>query len=93
MRMMPVSLINGDETRNARVTASGTRAATRPMKIGIELQEQNGVIAPSTTATTMPTTSPRPASTVRTRSGEIRVLTRPITNISPSSSSEIFAVS
>jgi len=93
MRMMPVSLISGEAMRNVRVIDSGTPAATRPMKSGTELQEQNGVMAPRTTASTRPVARRRPRRNSRTRSGEIAVLTRPTTNRRPIRSRVILMVS
>ena len=37
------------------MTPSGTPAATKPMKAGTALQEQNGVATPSPAAATLPT--------------------------------------
>ena len=53
---MPKMLINrtrlprstiGEEIRNEKVTPRGSPALVKPMKIGIEEQEQKGVTVPS----------------------------------------------
>jgi hypothetical protein len=55
------SLTSGDAMRKVRVIERGMPAATNPMNSGIELHEQNGVTAPSTTARTSPVNRPLPA--------------------------------
>jgi hypothetical protein len=37
---------SGEEIKNEKVTPIGSPALVKPMKIGIEEQEQNGVIVP-----------------------------------------------
>lgn len=93
IKMMPVSLMSGDAIRNVRVIDSGTPAATSPMNSGTELQEQNGVMVPRTTASTSPVARRRPRRNSRIRSGEIAVLTSPTANSNPMSSSVILVVS
>ena len=56
--------------RNANVTPSGTPASTKPMNSGTAEQEQNGVMMPNPAAAVAPTTTLRPASVRRTRSGD-----------------------
>ena len=41
----------GEEIRKLNVTPKGSPAAVKPMKIGIDEQEQNGVIVPKRAAT------------------------------------------
>lgn len=44
---MEAKSTNGDEIKNENVTPIGKPALVNPMKIGIELHEQNGVTVPN----------------------------------------------
>jgi hypothetical protein len=46
------SFTNGEVIRNEKVTPNGIPPFTKPMKSGIEEQEQNGVMAPKKEAST-----------------------------------------
>jgi hypothetical protein len=46
------SFTNGEDIKNAKVTPIGTPALRKPMKRGIEEQEQNGVTTPNIAAIT-----------------------------------------
>ena len=60
---------SGDEIRKEKVIASGRPAAVNPMKIGIEEQEQKGVIVPSRAASIFAQRPVRPPRMRRVRSG------------------------
>ena len=90
---MATSLISGEAIRKLMVTPSGTPAATKPMKAGTALQEQNGVITPSPAARTLPTPSRRPPSRARVRSRLMKERSTVTTKMIPASSSRILTVS
>ena len=73
----------GAETRKAKVTPSGTPASTKPMKSGTAEQEQKGVMMPNPRRPRAPTTTLRPASVRRTRSGETKERRKPTTVTTP----------
>ena len=58
IKMTKYSLIIGEVIRNEKVTPRGTPAFSKLMNIGIEEQEQKGVIAPKSAATKFPTMPP-----------------------------------
>ena len=87
------SLTSGEAIRKVRVTASGTPAPTKPMNSGIELHEQNGVMAPNRAASTSDIHKGLPSRKSRTRSGRSVVRSRPMAKIIPTSSNKILAVS
>ena len=72
---------------------SGTPAATKPMKAGTALQEQNGVATPRQAAATLPAPSRLPPSRARVRSIERKLRRMRATKMIPTSSSRIFVVS
>ena len=55
--MITTSLMSGEVIKKAMVIPMGMRAETTPTKRGIELQEQNGVIAPNIAPRKYPTPS------------------------------------
>ena len=82
---MATSLTRGEAMRKEKVTPSGTPAATKPMKAGTALHEQNGVTTPSPAARTLPIPSRRPPSSARVRSTlmkERSTVTRKMTAVS-----------
>jgi hypothetical protein len=60
---------SGEEIRKENVTASGRPAAVKPMKSGIDEQEQNGVNVPRRAASVLAPRPDRPPSMARVRSG------------------------
>ena len=64
-----ISLISGELTKKATLTPNGTPAATNPMNIGIEEQEQKGVTVPKKTARRYPAQRDFPVKYPRTISG------------------------
>src|SRR5208283_2451987 len=63
------SLTIGAETRNEKVTPSGTPAVRKPMNKGTAEHEQNGVTTPRNAAKTCPADSRLPARIFRVLSG------------------------
>ena len=59
----------GEVIRNEKVTPNGTPAFKRLIKIGIEEQEQNGVMAPKSAAIKLPSMPPLPIHFLRRYSG------------------------
>ena len=49
-RIIDAKSTSGEEIRNENVTPNGSPEPVKPMKSGIEEQEQNGVIVPSNAA-------------------------------------------
>jgi hypothetical protein len=82
----------GDVMRNEKVTPNGTPAFKRLIKIGIEEQEQNGVMAPKRAAIKLPSIPPLPIHRLRRSSGS-QVRTNPMTKIMTASSRKILTVS
>ena len=72
---------------------SGTPAATKPMKAGTALQEQNGVATPSPAAATLPTPFALAAEQGRVRSIERKLRRMRTAKMMPTSSKRIFVVS
>ena len=54
-RASAASLTMGADTRNEKVTPSGTPAVRKPMNSGAAEHEQNGVTIPGLAANTLPT--------------------------------------
>ena len=65
--------------RKDRVTPRGMPASTKPMKRGMEEQEQKGVTAPRPTAIRRAPGPERPFIMARTRSGVSRARSQPMT--------------
>ena len=68
-RMTEARSTSGDEIRKENVMASGSPAAVNPMKIGIDDQEQKGVIVPRRAASVFAQIPERPPKMRRVRSG------------------------
>ena len=92
MRITRYSLIIGEVIRKENVAPRGTPALSRLMKIGIEEQEQKGVIAPKSAAMKLPQSPPRPIHCL-SRSCGSQVRMKPITKIITAKSRKILIVS
>ena len=88
-----ISFTSGLAIRNESVTPIGTPAATKPMKAGTALQEQNGVATPSPAAATLANPSRLPPSSARVRSRLMNERSTVTMKMIPESSSRIFVVS
>ena len=60
---------SGEEIRKEKVIASGSPAAVKPMKMGMDEHEQNGVMVPSNAASVFAPIPERPPRMRRVRSG------------------------
>jgi hypothetical protein len=87
------SFTSGEVIKNEKVTPRGTPDLIKLRKIGIEEQEQNGVIAPKVDATMLLAPNLFLLSQLRTFIGEIYVLKNPTIAMKTNSISNIFTVS
>jgi hypothetical protein len=78
--------------RKEKLTPSGTPALSRLIKIGIEEQEQKGVIAPNSAATALDQSPPRPIQSFKRCSGN-QLRSTPIAKIITAKSRKILTLS